>query len=44
MGLSTFAGGYSAHNVGAVGNRLFSVEGALLTGKALNNDTGLFID
>jgi hypothetical protein len=44
MGLPTLTGGDTTDNVGAIGDGLFSMEGALFSGKSLNDDTGLSVD
>src|SRR5690606_10784243 len=44
MGLAAFAGRHAADHLGAVGDGLFGVEGALGAGDALADDAGLFTD
>ena len=41
---AALARGDAAHQLGAVGDGLFTVEGALLAGKALANDTGVLVN
>jgi hypothetical protein len=42
--LTALAGGNATHHVGAVGDRLFGVEGALFAGKTLTDYSGVFIN
>src|SRR6201986_3487973 len=44
MGGAAFARGHSAHHLGAVGDRLLGVEGALRAGEALADHLGVIVD
>ena len=41
---AALAGGHAPHQVGAVGDGLFAMEGTLLASEALTNDPGVFVD
>ena len=44
MGLAAFAGRGAADHLGAVGDRLLGMEGAVLAGEALADDLGRGVD
>src|SRR5215469_6121285 len=44
MGRAAFAGRHAADHLGAVGDRLLGMEGAVLAGKALADDLGVLAD
>ena len=44
VGLTAFARGHAAHDVGAVLDHLAGVEGAFGAGEALDDDAGIFVD
>ena len=43
VGGATFAGRHAADHLGAIGDGLFGVEGALRAGEALTDDLGVFV-
>ena len=44
MRRATLAGRHAAHHLGAIGNRLLGVEGAVVAGDALADDLGVLVD